>query len=494
MSTGSTAKPGGKARISSSPLLVGAVATVIALVGVFFSYNANTGLPFVPTYKITAELPSGGLLVNGNEVRIAGVRVGTVSNIKPVQLDDGETIVELEMNLDQSVRPIPDDSTIVIRQRSALGLKYLLLTPGDSSDGIPQGGTLPISQAVPEPVDQDEFFNMFQPDVRRAIQENFAGYGGALAARGDAINRIIGQLPGLLEVAKPVTRNLASEETDLEGFVKGLSQAAAEVAPVADLQADNFVQLETTFDALATVARPYMQDSITENVKTQKVIQREGPRIRPFLYASARFARALKPAAVALGESAPAVNRSLTKGIPVLRSSPRLNDQLGPTARSLRLFGESAVVNTGIDDLIATNENLRPFLRFFAPSQNVCNYLALLLRNAQEVASTGNERGRWIRAISILPPVGTDAEGMPAAAPANGGAPLPQYDTPDQRASNFLHSNPYPWTAAPSQPRVCAAGNEGYTVGQQVIGNGDAVDTILTNDQSEKQLNWGLNP
>jgi hypothetical protein len=83
---------------------------------------------------------------------------------------------------------------------------------------------------------------------------------------------------------------------------------------------------------------------------------------------------------------------------------------------------------------------------------------------------------------------------MPAAAPANGGAPLPQYDTPDQRASNFLHSNPYPWTAAPDQPRVCAAGNEGYTVGQQVIGNGDAVDTILTNDQSEKQLNWGLNP
>ena len=494
MSSGTTGKRTGRARISSSPMLVGAVATVIAVVGVFFSYNANTGLPFVPTYEVKAELPSGASLVNGNEVRIAGVRVGTVSDIRPVQLDDGETIVELNMNLDQSVRPIPDDSTIVVRQRSALGLKYLLLTPGDSSDGVPQGGTLPISQAVPEPVDQDQFFNMFQPDVRRAIQENFAGYGGALAARGDAINRIIGQLPGLLKVARPVTRNLASEETDLEGFVKGLSQAAAEVAPVAELQADNFVQLETTFSALATVARPYMQDSITENVKTQKVVQREGPRIRPFLYASARFARALRPAAVALGESAPAVNRALTKGIPVLRSSPRLNDQLGPTARSLRQFGESAVVNTGIDDLITTNENLTPFLRFLAPAQNVCNYLALLLRNAQEVASTGNDRGRWIRAISILPPVGTDAEGMPAAGPANGGAPLPNYDSPDQRAGNFLHSNPYPWTAAPGQPRVCAAGNEGYTVGQQVIGNGDAVNTILTNDQSEKQLNWGLNP
>ena len=478
-----------KKGISASPLLVGAVTTLIVVVGVFFSYNANTGLPFVPTYRINAELPSGASLVNGNEVRIAGVRVGTVSQVEPVQLDDGRTIVNLQLNLDQSASPIPEDSTVVVRQRSALGLKYLLLTPGDSDRDLPEGGTLPISQAVPEPVDQDQFFNMFQPDVRRAIQQNFAQYGGALAARGQAINEILGLLPPLLKVARPVTRNLASEQTDLEGFVKGLSQAAAEVAPVAELQGQNFEYLDTTFSSLATVARPYMQDSITENVKTQKVVQREGPRIRPFLYASARFARALKPAAVALGESAPTVNRALTIGIPVLRSSPRLNNQIAPTARSLRLFGENAVVNAGLDDLIRTNDNLRPLFRFLAPAQNVCNYLALLLRNAQEVASTGNDRGKWIRAISILPPVGPNGEGVVASAPANGGA-LPDYDTPEQQASNFLHSNPYPWTAAPGQPRICAAGNEGYTVGQQVIGNGDAVDTILTNDQSEKQLNW----
>jgi len=41
-----------KSRITASPLLVGAVTTVIAIVGVFFSYNANTGLPFVPSYRI----------------------------------------------------------------------------------------------------------------------------------------------------------------------------------------------------------------------------------------------------------------------------------------------------------------------------------------------------------------------------------------------------------------------------------------------------------
>ena len=62
-------------RISSSPLLVGAVTTVIIVVGVFFSYNANKGLPFVPTYPVRVELPSASSLVVGNDVRIAGVRV-----------------------------------------------------------------------------------------------------------------------------------------------------------------------------------------------------------------------------------------------------------------------------------------------------------------------------------------------------------------------------------------------------------------------------------
>lgn len=478
-----------RSRITANPLLVGAVTTVIAIVGVFFSYNANTGLPFVPTYRINADLPSGYSLVSGNEVRIAGVRVGVVDSVNAEQLDNGATIASLDLKLDKSVQPIPVDSTVTVRQRSALGLKYLLLTPGDSDEGLAPGETLPISQAKPEPVDQDQVFNMFQPEVRRAIQTNLAEYGGMFAVRGADINEILGQLPHLLKVAKPVTRNLASDETDLDGFIRGLAQAAAEVAPVADQQAEMFVNLDTTFSALAEVARPFMQDSITESVKTQLVVQREGPRIRPFLYASAKFARALRPGAVSLAKAAPILNESRDLGIPVLRSTPRLYDQLAPTSRSFRQFGASPAVNEGLDSLIETNQILQPLLSFLAPSQNVCNYLALLLRNAAEVNSTGNAVGKWVRAISVLPPVGENAEGGPAAAPANGGAPSPGYPV---NRGNFLHSNPYPWTAAPGQPRVCAAGNENYSPDVQVIGNGDAANTILTNDQSEKQLNWGL--
>lgn len=472
-----------KSRISNSPLLVGAVTTVILVVGVFFSYNANKGLPFVPTYVVNSELPSAASLVVGNDVRIAGVRVGVVKSIKAdLNEDTGQTVAVAELQLDKSVQPIPEDTTVVVRARSAVGLKYLLLTPGKSDQPLPPGGTLGLSQARPEPVDMDQWFNLFQKPVRDAIQSDLAEYGGMFAARGTDINKILGQLPPLLKVAQPVARNFASDKTDLDGFIRGLSQAAAEVAPVAQQQADMFVALDTTFTALAAVARPFIQDSITEGYQTQLVTQEEAPRIRPFLYASARFMRAFLPGAKALGESAPVVSRSFDVGIPVLKSSPALYDQLAPTARSLRNFGASTDVNNGIDSLVDTQEILQPLLSHVAPAQNTCNYLALVLRNAAEFSETGNASGRWVRAIAVLPPPGPNGQGNPAAAPANGGGPV----------TNFLRYNPYPNTASPGQTRECEAGNEPTELpAQQIIGNYPGNQGIVTNEQSEKQLAWG---
>ena len=48
---------------------------------------------------------------------------------------------------------------------------------------------------------------------------------------------------------------------------------------------------------------------------------------------------------------------------------------------------------------------------------------------------------------------------------------------------NFLHSNPYPNTAAPGQTRECESGNEPYTVGKQVIGNVPGNQGTRTQDQ-----------
>ncbi len=148
--------------IASSPVLVGAITTLIVILAVFLAYNANNGLPFVPTYRLSVLVPNANTLVKGNDARIGGVRVGIVEKIEPVQdADTGKVYAKVDLKLDKSAEPVPEDSTVVVRSRSALGLKYLEINKGTSSEGYDEGSTLPLRVATPEPVEIDEFFNIF---------------------------------------------------------------------------------------------------------------------------------------------------------------------------------------------------------------------------------------------------------------------------------------------------------------------------------------------
>src|SRR3954449_6097729 len=108
---------GGESRASviASPVLVGAVTVLIVIVGVYLAYNANKGLPFVPTYDLKAEIPNGQKLIEGNDVRLGGFRVGVVSKMKPKTLIENgrpKTIALVEMKLEKDVNPLPVDTGV----------------------------------------------------------------------------------------------------------------------------------------------------------------------------------------------------------------------------------------------------------------------------------------------------------------------------------------------------------------------------------------------
>src|SRR5439155_51880 len=81
-----------------------------------------------------ADVPSGAKLVPGNEVREGGYRVGVVSKINAIRLQDGSAGAQLVLKLDKKATPLPADTTIRIRPRSALGLKYVELNRGTGAD------------------------------------------------------------------------------------------------------------------------------------------------------------------------------------------------------------------------------------------------------------------------------------------------------------------------------------------------------------------------
>ena len=128
-----------KAALAGSPVLIGAATVLVALVAVFIAYNANSGLPFVPTYELEAELPSGAKLVKGNEVRVGGFRVGVVDDIsrRSSRWRASRAAAVARLKLDKKVEPLAVDSTLRVRPRSALGLKYIELARQQAEPGSP---------------------------------------------------------------------------------------------------------------------------------------------------------------------------------------------------------------------------------------------------------------------------------------------------------------------------------------------------------------------
>ncbi|HSD80807.1 MAG TPA: MlaD family protein, partial [Solirubrobacteraceae bacterium] len=194
----------GSASIAANPVLIGAATTLVVLVAVFLAYNANSGLPFVPSYTLKTQVPNAANLVVGNDVRIGGTRVGAVEAIDAKRLPDGRDVAVLTLKLETTVKPLPVDSTILVRPRSALGLKYVEITKGTSRQGFKDGATLPLRNATPEPVEIDQVFNTFDARTRAAIQTNLKEFGDAFAGRGQDLNLAIEALNPLLVNLQPV--------------------------------------------------------------------------------------------------------------------------------------------------------------------------------------------------------------------------------------------------------------------------------------------------
>jgi virulence factor Mce-like protein len=450
----------GSASIAANPVLIGAATTLVVLVAVFLAYNANNGLPFVPTYQLNVDVPSAANLVKGNEVRIGGTRVGVVDAITPKRLKDGGVIAELHMKLEQTVKPLPLDSTILVRPRSALGLKYVEITKGTSTRGYPEGGTVPVKQATPAPVEFDDFLNTFDDKTRSAAQQQLLGFGNAFAGRGQDLHAAIQALDPLLRELRPAMANLSDDHTKLARLFQALGRTSSIVAPVAETQAALFRNLDTTFNAFASVAKPYLQDTISGGPPALDTAIRELPKQRPFLANSEGFFHDLRPGVKALSGAARDLADAFTVGTPALKRSVAFNKDLQPTFKALQNFAEDPLVALGIKDLNATARIANPLLAFITPSQTVCNYWTLLFRNAASLLSEGDSNGTGQRFMIVATPQGPNNEGGPSSAPANG----PSSD-------NHLHANPYPNTAAPGQTQECEAGNEGFAPGKQVIGN-----------------------
>lgn len=128
---------------SAAELATGAVVIVLAIG--FLAYAlVNTGRDQTGGLHLRAQFENIGGISSGADIRLAGVKVGTVSAVTI----DPRTFLAI---LDLTVRPdlkLPTDTGAVISSGGLLGGQFVTLSPGGAAKDLQEGGTITVTQSA----------------------------------------------------------------------------------------------------------------------------------------------------------------------------------------------------------------------------------------------------------------------------------------------------------------------------------------------------------
>ena len=117
---------------------------VVALAAAFLAYaGAGRVGGGEGTYPLTASFRSANGISVGTDVRLAGVKVGTISEM---QLNPQTYFADVVVTLDKSVQ-LPTDSAILISSEGLLGGNFIELVPGGAEEYLAAGDTIEDTQS-----------------------------------------------------------------------------------------------------------------------------------------------------------------------------------------------------------------------------------------------------------------------------------------------------------------------------------------------------------
>jgi len=179
-------------------------------------------LSFGATKEYGAEFVDVTGVNKGDDIRIAGVKVGTVQDIEVLKAD--RALVTFTVDADTKL----DDAThATIRYRNLLGQRYISLTQdGSGGDRLDEGDPIPVDRTTPA-LDLTVLFNGFKPlfealspdDINKLsyeIVQVFQGEGGTLE--------------GLLSSTASITQTLADRDKVIGELLDNLDYVLDHVA------------------------------------------------------------------------------------------------------------------------------------------------------------------------------------------------------------------------------------------------------------------------
>ncbi|TDC94157.1 MCE family protein [Saccharopolyspora aridisoli] len=199
------------------PLKIG-VAGILVLVLAFLLVANYERLPLISGTTYTAQFTEAAGLREDNEVRVAGVKVGTVSD---VELEGDHVLVSFRV----SDVELGDRTTAAIKVKTLLGQKYLALDPQGSKE-LDNDQPIPLSRTM-SPYDVIEAFSDLSKNVDQIDTAQLAKSFETLSSTfKDTPGEVSGALNGLSQLSKTIS----SRDEQIEHLLNNTTQVSQQLA------------------------------------------------------------------------------------------------------------------------------------------------------------------------------------------------------------------------------------------------------------------------
>ena len=209
-------------------------------------------------YQVTADFTQGIGLYPGSPVRVLGINIGKITNIR-----NRGALVRIDMELNKGTR-LPAEVKAAIVPVSLLGERYIQFAPVyTGGPRLAAGAVLPLSRTqVPVEIDEllrglKDFFGAIKPDNARDLVSNLAA---VIDGEGVQLNQLINNAAGTLNV-------LAAKGDDLGQLVDSLAQLTTTLRT----HTDAIAQLVRNYDTVSGVLaqnRGALDETVTQLTRT----------------------------------------------------------------------------------------------------------------------------------------------------------------------------------------------------------------------------------
>ncbi|MGB0098164.1 MAG: MlaD family protein [Solirubrobacteraceae bacterium] len=308
-------------------------------------------------YTVRAIFDNAAYAVQGEDVRIAGAPVGTITSLDVTASNKAAVSLGID---NSSFSPFRANAHCTIRPQSLIGEKYVDCNPGTSAappleqiKSGPGAGSylLPVTQTS-SAIDSDIVQNIYQQPVREALAVIIDEFGTGLAARGSDLNAVIhranpalGYTDKVLQILARQNRTLAQLAVDSDAVLAPLARERRAIAgfvvganATSVASAARAAEIERTFQLFPSFLRqlrPLMADLgglATQGTPLMHQLARSASDLNREFANLTPFATAARSALIKLGSAAAQSQPALVATEPLAHRLLKLGNATAPSA------------------------------------------------------------------------------------------------------------------------------------------------------------------